>query len=50
VQLEQKSAALGSTISQKQIVELPLLGRNPYSLVLLAPGVMPKGGADLFHG
>lgn len=45
VQLEQESVALGNTISQKQIVELPLLGRNPYSLVLLAPGVMPKGGA-----
>ncbi len=45
VQLEQESAALGNTIDQKQIVELPLLGRNPYSLVLLAPGVMPKGGA-----
>jgi hypothetical protein len=45
VQLEQESAALGNTISQKQIVELPLLGRNPYSLLQLAPGVMPKGGA-----
>ena len=27
------------------MLELPLLGRNPYSLALLAPGVLPKGGA-----
>ncbi|MBL8211792.1 MAG: TonB-dependent receptor [Bryobacterales bacterium] len=45
VQLEQESFALGNTINVKQITELPLLGRNPYNLVLLAPGVMPKGGA-----
>jgi len=45
VQLEQESFALGNTVSSKQIVELPLLGRNPYTLLQLAPGVMPKGGA-----
>lgn len=45
VQLEQESAALGNVVSVKQIVELPLLGRNPYNLLMLAPGVMPKGGA-----
>lgn len=45
VQLEQESAALGNVVGVKQIVELPLLGRNPYSLLILAPGVMPKGGA-----
>ncbi len=45
VQLEQESAALGNVIGVKQIVELPLLGRNPYNLLMLAPGVMPKGGA-----
>jgi hypothetical protein len=45
VQLEQESAALGNVVGVKQIVELPLLGRNPYSLLMLAPGVMPKGGA-----
>lgn len=45
VQLEQESFSLGNTINSKQIVELPLLGRNPYSLLQLAPGVMPKGGA-----
>jgi hypothetical protein len=28
-----------------QLTELPLSGRNPYSLVTLAPGVMPAGNA-----
>ena len=45
VQLEQQSATLGSVVGAKQMIELPLLGRNPYSLVLLAPGVLPRGGA-----
>jgi hypothetical protein len=45
VQLEQQSATLGNVVGAKQMIELPLLGRNPYSLVLLAPGVLPKGGA-----
>jgi hypothetical protein len=45
VQLEQESFSLGNTINARQIVELPLLGRNPYTLLQLAPGVMPKGGA-----
>ncbi|MGH8247852.1 MAG: carboxypeptidase regulatory-like domain-containing protein [Gammaproteobacteria bacterium] len=45
VQLEQQSSSLGNVVSSRQILELPLLGRNPYSLVLLAPGVMPKGNA-----
>lgn len=45
VQLEQQSATLGNVVGAKQMIELPLLGRNPYSLVLLAPGVLPRGGA-----
>jgi len=45
VQLEQQSATLGNVVSATQMTQLPLLGRNPYSLVLLAPGVLPKGGA-----
>jgi outer membrane receptor protein involved in Fe transport len=45
VQLEQQSSTLGNTVSGKQMIELPLLGRNPYSLVLLAPGVLPRGNA-----
>lgn len=45
VQLEQASATLGNVVDSRQIIELPLLGRNPYSLLQLAPGVLPKGGA-----
>lgn len=45
VQLEQQTSALGNTVDSRQIVQLPLLGRNPYTLLQLAPGVMPKGGA-----
>jgi len=45
VQLEQQSSTLGNVVGAKQMIELPLLGRNPYSLVLLAPGVLPRGGA-----
>jgi hypothetical protein len=43
VQLEQQSATLGSVVTGNQMVEMPLSGRNPYSLVTLAPGVMPAG-------
>lgn len=45
VQLEEQTAALGNVVGGKQMIELPLLGRNPYDLVLLAPGVLPKGGS-----
>ncbi|MGH7869481.1 MAG: carboxypeptidase-like regulatory domain-containing protein, partial [Candidatus Dormibacteraceae bacterium] len=41
--LEQESASLGATIQSQQISQLPLLSRNPYSLVVLAPAVNPKG-------
>jgi hypothetical protein len=43
-QLEQQSSALGNVVTSSQMIELPLSGRNPYSLVTLAPGVMPAGG------
>src|SRR2546427_161969 len=43
VQLEQQSSSLGNVVGSRQILELPLSGRNPYSLVTLAPGVMPAG-------
>ncbi len=45
VSLEQQTSSLGNTVNSRQILQLPLLGRNPYALLLLAPGVMPKGGA-----
>ncbi len=43
--LEQEDPGLGTTIQSEKIVELPLLGRNPFSLVVLAPAVIPKGNA-----
>ena len=45
VLLEQQSSSLGNVVSAQQIVQLPLNGRNPYALLLLAPGVTPSGGA-----
>lgn len=45
VQLEQQTASLGAVVGSSQMMQLPLLGRNPYSLALLAPGVLPKGSA-----
>ena len=41
--LEQQTASLGTTIESQKILELPILGRNPYTLVELAPGVTPRG-------
>ena len=38
--LQTQSAELGQTIDQRTIVELPLNGRNPASLVLLTPGTV----------
>ncbi len=43
VQLERQSASLGNVVGRTQLTELPLLGRSPYALVTLAPGVMPAG-------
>lgn len=42
-QLEQQTSSLGNVVGSRQIIDLPLLGRNPYTLVLLAPAVLPKG-------
>src|SRR5262249_59944677 len=35
---------LGNVVASSQMLQLPLSGRNPYSLVPLAAGVMPAGG------
>ena len=48
IQLETGNSELGNTISRQQILELTQLGRNPYSLAVLAPGVLPEtAGAPL---
>jgi hypothetical protein len=45
VQLERQTATLGNVIGSSQIIELPMLGRNPHDLLTLAPGVTPISGA-----
>ena len=43
-QVDTRSATLNTTVDSKRIVELPLNGRNPADLVLLAPGVASGAG------
>jgi Carboxypeptidase regulatory-like domain/TonB dependent receptor/TonB-dependent Receptor Plug Domain len=43
VQLELQSQSVGTVITGRQMIELPLVGRNPYALVTLAPGVVDRG-------
>ncbi len=38
-QVDTRSATLNHTVDSKRVVELPLNGRNPADLILLAPGV-----------
>ncbi|HEY3136508.1 MAG TPA: carboxypeptidase regulatory-like domain-containing protein [Blastocatellia bacterium] len=45
VQLERQTGSLGNVVGSLQITELPLLGRNPYDLVTLAPGVVDRGNS-----
>ena len=40
--LTTNTSSLSTVISNKQIVDLPLNGRNPFSLALLTPGVVPS--------
>src|SRR5262245_54544333 len=42
--LETEQASRGAVIDNSKIVNLPLNGRNPFSLAALAPGVQPGGG------
>ena len=46
VLLDSESSTVGQVITSRQISELPLLGRNPYALAMLAPGVRPAGGVN----
>lgn len=46
VLLESENSTLGQVVQAKQISELPLLGRNPYALAGLVPGVRISLGAN----
>jgi hypothetical protein len=45
--LELQSPALGNVVTGRQMIELPIVGRNPYSLVTLAPGVVDRGNTGV---
>ncbi|MBI3679473.1 MAG: carboxypeptidase regulatory-like domain-containing protein, partial [Acidobacteria bacterium] len=42
--VDTRAATLNHTVDQKRIVELPLNGRNPADLIMLAPGVTSAAG------
>src|ERR1041384_7193651 len=44
-QVETRSGDVSSLVSEKQVTELPLNGRNYAALVLMVPGVSPTNGA-----
>ncbi|MBV9083456.1 MAG: carboxypeptidase regulatory-like domain-containing protein, partial [Acidobacteriaceae bacterium] len=44
--LESEASTVGQVVQARQITELPLLGRNPYALALLVPGVRPSIGVN----
>ena len=44
--LQTDRATLGHLIDHQRVENLPLLGRNPYSLVALVPGARPSAGLN----
>ena len=42
---ESQSATLSNVVTGRQIQQLPIVGRNPYSLVALSPGVQDRGNS-----
>ncbi len=44
--LETETSTLGQVVAGDKITELPLLGRNPYALAGIVPGVRPAAAAN----
>jgi hypothetical protein len=42
--IELDNASISNVVEQKQIVDLPLVTRDPYALILLSPGVVQTNG------
>jgi hypothetical protein len=49
-QLNTSTSAVSTVITNKAMIDLPLNGRNPYSLATLVPGVFPGGGSTPWLG
>lgn len=44
--LDSESSTVGMVIGNRQVTELPLLGRNTYALAMRVPGVRPSAGVN----